>query len=402
MARKERKASRGRLRAAQLQDARQVMLPSSADVCIIGGGAAGLTAAITAAQRGASVAVLECAPICGRTILATGNGRCNLVNTKLDPSLYNDPRFVADATGNSWLDDVRTFFFESGLVWEEESEGRCYPLSRQAASVRNVLIARARRTGALLAPARTTHKVKRDGKGFAVTFAEEWQGGEQATLRAACVVVATGGGVTSTCEGIGLISTPFEPMLCPLACEGLGLSELDGRRAQAQIALMRNGRKVTEQRGEVLFRAYGLSGIAVFNLSRFAQPGDNLVLDLLPGIDYRKALSLSEHTLDGLLDPVVAQALTNATGSVADAVSMAKNLRYSVLGATEIERAQVRRGGLQTKQFDSATLEATVAPGLFACGEALDVDGPCGGYNLAWAWKSGMVAGASAAERSRA
>ncbi len=400
MARKERKTSRGKLRAAQLDAARHVTVPPSVDVCVIGGGAAGLSSAIEAAERGAKVVVLEQAPTCGRTILATGNGRCNLVNVHLDSSLYNDPRFVEDVTGDSWLNDVRTFFLESGLIWEEESEGRCYPLSRQAASVRNVLLARAQRAQAVLAPARTVRKVKRDGEGFVVSVAEEWEGGGQAALHATCVVVATGGGVSSTCEGLGLESTPFEPMLCPLACEGQRLAELDGRRAQARAILMRNGKEVASQRGEVLFRTYGLSGIAVFNLSRHAQPEDDLVLDLLPTVDLEQARSLTTHMLDGLLDPVIAQSLTAVTNTSTEAVAMAKRLRYSVLGITETERAQVRRGGLRTGQFDPTTLETTAIPGLFACGEALDVDGPCGGYNLAWAWKSGMVAGASAAERS--
>ena len=402
MARKQKKTSRSKLRAAQLDAARNATVPTSVDVCVIGGGAAGLAAAIAAAEKGAKVVVLEQAPTCGQTILATGNGRCNLVNARLDSSLYNDPRFVEDATGSSWLNDVRTFFLESGLVWEEESEGRCYPLSRQASSVRNVLLARAQRARVVLAPARTVRSVERDGKGFMIAFAQEWEGGGRASLHTTCAVVATGGGVSSTCEGMDLESSPFEPVLCPLSCEGLGLAELDGRRAQARVFLTRSGDVVTNQRGEVLFRTYGLSGIAIFNLSRYAQPGDCLTLDLLPTVDLGQARSLATHTLDGLLDPVVARALITATNTSTDAVTMAKDLRYRVLGTTETERAQVRRGGLQTKQFDPTRLEATAVPGAFACGEALDVDGPCGGYNLAWAWKSGMVAGTSAAERSHA
>ena len=189
-------------------------------------------------------------------------------------------------------------------------------------------------------------------------------------------------------------------MLCPLACEaptGVSLASLDGRRAHAVARLLRNGTVVAREEGEVLFRGYGLSGIAAFDLSREARAGDVVSLDLTCGLDEGRARDLvrAADGCAGILDPSIARELN-------DSLELARDLRLVVRGPAEPERAQVTRGGLVTGQFDPATLEARGMPGLFACGEALDVDGACGGFNLAWAWKSGMVAGGAAARAAGA
>ena len=178
----------------------------------------------------------------------------------------------------------------------------------------------------------------------------------------------------------------------------MALGELDGRRAHVVARLVRDGREVAREVGEVLFRPYGLSGIVVFDLSRHARPGDVVSLDLTCGLDRERARELAgaAGSCAGVLDPVIAGALGQ------DALDQALDLRFVVQGPAEPERAQVTRGGLLTGQFDPATLEARERPGLFACGEALNVDGACGGFNLAWAWKSGLVAGRAAAGRRAA
>ncbi|MBE5023777.1 NAD(P)/FAD-dependent oxidoreductase [Olsenella sp. DSM 107455] len=365
-------------------------MPGRCDVCVVGGGAAGLAAAIAAAEAGASVVVLERAPECGRTILATGNGRCNLSNARLAWGRYNDPGFVEAVCGERFGADVLDFFEGCGLAVAEEGDGRLYPLSRQASSVREVLLARAERAGAVLAPAREVTGVERGGDGWRVTYGGVGSG----TVAARSVVLSVGGG-EGLLRSLGLACTPFEPVLCSLACEapaGVSLDELDGRRAHATARLLRDGAEVARETGEVLFRPYGISGIAVFDLSRSARPGDVVSLDLTCGLEAERASRLFARAggCAGLLDPVVARAL-------GDSLETARDLRLVVLGPAEPERAQVTRGGLLTGQFDPATLGARDLPGLFACGEALDVDGACGGFNLAWAWKSGLVAGSAAA-----
>ena len=362
-------------RRAELERAAAaVSLEGAWDVIVCGGGAAGLAAAIAAAEQGARTAVVEGALECGRSILATGGGRCNFANRALEPGRYNDPAFVEAVCGDAFLGDVLEFFRASGLAWTEE-DGRLYPMSLSAASVRDVLLARAERAGAVLACGRRVERVE---PGAVITSRER--------IDARSAIIACGGGAL---PDLPLASRPAQPVLCPLSCEGLPFDELDGRRVRAEVALVRDGAEIARERGEVLFRGYGLSGIVIFDLSRAACAGDDLVLDLAPDLDADKFAYLVDRaggSAAGIIDPLVAAVL-----------GARKNVSARVLGAAETSHAQVSRGGLATSQFDPATLMAPSHPGLFACGEALDIDGACGGFNLAWAWKSGMVAGRAAA-----
>lgn len=396
------KIARSQLRERALDAAMKVAPPKIADVCVVGGGASGLACAITAAEEGASACVLEEALECGRTILATGNGRCNFTAADLAPSFYNHPDFVESAVGQDMADEVFAFFLASGMAWAAD-DTRCYPLSRQAASVRDVLLARAQRAGVLLLPGRGAKKLESQSKGWKVSFSGE--AGEGALL-ASCAVLA-GGGHLAEALVPQLPRIAPEPILCPLALKGLPLETLDGRRAHGRATLLREGQKIAEEAGEFLFRPYGLSGIAVFNLSRLAEPGDTLALDLAP--DYA-ASQLSRlirlaHTAEGVSDPRLAELLWKREGGDSDRIAQAlKALSFTVEGRTDTGHAQVTRGGLAISSFAS-TLEADPAlagsRGLFACGEALDIDGPCGGYNLGWAWTSGMKAGTEAAKAAR-
>lgn len=404
MAGRRQKPTRAKLRAEQERAAARVIVPGTTDVCVVGGGAAGLVAGIVAAEAGASAVVLERDLACGRTILATGNGRCNFANAVLDPGLYRGSSFVGAVCGGGWLDDVLRFFTESGLAWAKEDGGRLYPLSRQAASVRNVLLERARRAGVVLAPAREV--IRLDAETGAGPISVAWRdrfGDEETHELAARRVILSVGGRGERPAGLEELPTRApSPVLCPIACQGPAglLDALDGRRVQCEATLLRDGRWAATETGEVLFRSYGVSGIAAFNLSRHAMPGDVLSLDLLPSLDETRARRLAKHTPDGLLDPAIAGVLVGLTSGNEKAVSLAKHFELAVTGIAQPEKAQVTRGGFVTDCLDPTSLAASSMPWLHACGEALDVDGPCGGYNLAWAWKSGMVAGAAAAKEA--
>lgn len=421
MSRQRATKSRTSARHQQLAQAAQVHLPHTCDVAVAGGGAAGLAAAICAAEDGASVVVLERAPECGRTILATGNGRCNFCNADLAPSHYNNQSYVRRVCGATHLDDVLGFFTQCGMAWTQE-DGRLYPISRQASSVRDVLLARAHRAGVILAPARQVRHVARTSHGIRVDVLGLYSEAQpHESLYAGAVILACGGGEFPGAQELGLRLSACRPVLCSLACEDGPLHVLDGRRAHAELTLWRNGNPLLHQRGEVLFRDYGLSGIVVFDLSRTAQPGDEITVDLLPGMAQPKAERLADaaRSLAGLVDPAIAQVITplahkgwwpqhmqakapyDGTGQLRHSLQLARRLPFRVTGLADPKRAQVTRGGLVTSQFDPSTLECTSVTGVFACGESLDVDGACGGYNLAWAWKSGMVAGRAAARRSR-
>lgn len=391
-ARANRQGTRSRRRQAALDAAARVQVPGRVDVCVVGGGAAGLAAAVTAAEAGARTLVLERQPECGRTILATGGGRCNFANRDLAPACYNDPTFVEAVVGDDFLGQVLGFFRSCGMAWTEE-QGRLYPLSLSAASVRHVLLARARAAGAVLAPGREVIRAGRDEGLLRVWF--EGPGGVESSVGASCLLLASGGG--DALHGVRLNRHPTRPALCPIACTGLPFARLDGQRVRAEARLMRRGREVTREQGEFLFRDYGLSGIAAFNLSRHVQTGDLLELDLVPSLEAEQVSYLAGRagSLAGMLAPQVAEALEQEGLDP-------KHARLTVRGLAQTELAQVTRGGYATSGFDPATLAAASQPGVFAAGEALDVDGPCGGYNLAWAWASGIVAGRSAAERALA
>ncbi|WP_293814952.1 aminoacetone oxidase family FAD-binding enzyme [uncultured Parolsenella sp.] len=405
-------AARAREREQALAAAAGVALPKRADVAVIGGGASGLACAITAAEAGASVVVLERDLACGRTILATGNGRCNFANAELDPARYRNPEFVSVVMGKpaAALEDILGFFAGCGLVWAEE-EGRLYPRSRQAASVRNVLLARAARAGVTFAPAREVTSLRRRGTSWGIHFDQAWDGCSS-SFDAGAVVVASGGG-SALVRGLGVSVADESPVLCALAAVGPApslLDALDGRRARCVASLTRGGRVVFREAGEVLFRPYGLSGIVSFDLSRRARPGDMVELDLAPDVgawevDTLVASHSGEATaLDGILDPVIAaELIALAGGPGADglawrAAPLVKGLPFRVTGLADEAHAQVTRGGIDVSALSADTLAITGASGLFACGEAIDVDADCGGFNLAWAWSSGLRAGAAAAE----
>ena len=399
--RESRAARQARLERA----ARRVSVPDVCDVCVVGCGAAGTVAATVAAEAGASVVALDAATEVARTILATGNGRCNLSNEHVDPVRYNAPDFVSPILGDDAGERVLTWFDGCGLACTS-IDGRLYPRSLSAASVRDVLLARAAASGATLAPMREVTRIERttgdmaasSGGDLLVTYRESFDGGHERTLHARCVVVALGGprdglACLEPLAGLGLSLAPASPVLCPIACRMDGLAALDGRRATARITLERDGDELAAEAGELLFREYGVSGIAVFDLSRVAAAGDTLRIDLVPEKDeaeVERMLSSRDMrvALRGLVSPEIADALLGsmAEADAAQAARLIKGLRLRVTGLADTGHAQVAR-----------TLAAHGVEGLFACGEALDVDADCGGFNLTWAWLSGQVAGANAA-----
>lgn len=385
-------------------------------VAIIGGGAAGLCAAVAAARQGAAVALFESGPRVGRKILASGNGRCNLSNLAVSPSAYNHPGFVEPVLAAHPCEEVRSFFGDIGLLTYADEEGRVYPTTNVAASVLEVLRLECAHLGV------ETHT------GFEVVglstgsgsdgFEVSSQGG--GTLQADAVVVATGGG-TSLLADAGHTLVPYAPVLGPLKTELSLIRGLSGVRVRCAASLLDDtGTAVATERGELLFRDYGVSGIMVFDLSRFLEAGSVLSIDFFPDASLPEleamlaersatlAWRTAETFFDGMLHSRVAQAVVRAAGLGPTTpvpelprdrlAALLKDFRLDVIGSGDATQAQVTRGGAAVAEFDPATMESRLTGGLFAAGEVLDIDGRCGGFNLHWAWASGIVAGERAAQ----
>lgn len=403
-------------------------------LAIIGGGAAGLAAAVAAARAAKEAAaplrvvVLEADERVGRSILATGNGRCNFTNARIEAGLYRNADFVAGALESlearaarqGAANAVQAFFASLGLVWREEGEGRMYPYANKASSVLDVLRGAAAFLGveercecpiAFVDAPRGSH----------ARFTLRTEDGE--FIRADAVVVACGG---RAAHGL-LPSFDYEhprAVLGPLATDARLARQLDNIRVRCDARLLRAGEEVACERGEVLFRKYGLSGIAVFNLSRFARRGDVVRLDLLPSLEaseleawararYKTLAFLAGGSLTcgayarGLFLRQVARVVLKHAGfgedvlcARADAplvIAAFKEIDFAVEGMADERQCQVHRGGFSVGAVDPCSMRSREVPGLYLAGEALDVDAPCGGYNLHWAWASGMLAGRSAA-----
>lgn len=419
-------------------------------LAIIGGGAAGLAAAVAAARElraigageGAAIEVVEADERVGRSILATGNGRCNFSNACIDAGAYRNAEFVgealralADAAAGGpgagkqppqVTDPVLAFFADLGLAWREEGEGRLYPLANKASVVLDVLRSAARDLGVAEVCGCAVEEIvvpERPGGRFHLRCA----GG--VVRHADAVIVAVGGAPAEGLLPPAFPRVPAQAVLGPLRTDTAVVRQLDNIRVRCAVSLVRpgggGGKPIAREEGELLFRSYGVSGIAVFNLSRFAEPGDELAVDFLPQVDVpgaeglvrarRKRLAAQgrafsgEDVLRGLLLPPVARAVLKRAGLVpeaplakGDAPALARALKafsLTVEGVGDARQCQVARGGLDVGAFDPATMEAHGLPGLFAVGEALDVDAPCGGYNLHWAWATGILAARTAAAR---
>jgi predicted Rossmann fold flavoprotein len=378
------------------------------DVLVIGGGAAGLMAAIAAARTGAQVTLLEQGERLGKKILVTGNGRCNLSNTALTAAggfaQYNQPDFVAPTLSRYDFAALQKVFEELGLLTIADERGWVFPRSRWANSVLDVLVGAQRRLGVAVVCGRKVARVAPAAAGgFVAETAKE-------SFSCSRLVLAYGGAAV----GLALAKQPMNapvPILGPLKTDGDSIKGLDGVRAHCRATVLRKDEPVVHEVGEVLFRSYGVSGIAIFNLSRFTQSGDELSLDFFCELSHDELLALlsrrsrtsADEFFEGMFHTRVASAVMRRAGlRSSEAVSdnklneiatICKDYRLSITSQADKKQAQVMRGGFSPEGFDAQTLESRTYPGLYAAGECLDVDGPCGGFNLHWAFASGLVAG---------
>ena len=394
-------------------------------VVIIGGGASGMAAALTAAEgKENTVILLERQSRVGRKLLATGNGRCNLTNTGAALKNYHgqNPAFALPSLQAFPPEEVITWFRSLGLVTTEQYGGRVFPLSESAGSVLDVLRFALASAGVAVHAGETAKRLeKSDGKLTVTT--------DLAVYRADAVIVAcggkAGGKLGGVSDGYDLLSslghrcTPLYPALVPLKTDTDFPRSLKGVRAEAAIRLVRGGKLCGKSRGELQFTEKGVSGPAAFDLSREASVGGGeLILDFLPDLPEEEVLTLlcrrqelspeleNGSIFAGMLHSRLGMAVVRASGlrpsgnigeltarDVSALLQTAKAFCLCVTGTDSFDNAQITAGGICTDGFDPDTLESRLVPRVFACGEVLDLDGDCGGYNLQWAWASGRKAG---------
>ena len=398
-------------------------------IAVIGGGAAGMMAALAAAESGEHrVLLLERQARVGRKLAATGNGRCNLTNLGAEERRYHgaDPTFVRPALAAFGPERTLAFYRSLGLLTVSEAGGRVYPYSDSANSVVDVLRFSLDARGVETLPGTPAEALFHVKRGFSLRTPEGALEADRVIL--ACGGAAGGklGGVRDgyrLLESLGHRITPLRPALVQLRTGEGSTRALKGVRAQAALCLKKGERILGKGAGEVQFTEYGLSGPAVFDLSRLSEEGSEMELDVLPRWSLEEVLDLLRRRAEvlpahpagnlftGLVHNRLGRVLLAAEG-IAEARPMgslkgselqalayrAKRYCHRITGDLGFDHAQVTAGGADTAEFWPETMESRIVPGLYAVGEVLDVDGDCGGFNLQWAWSSGRAAGKAAAK----
>lgn len=386
-----------------------------------------MIAALSAAECGAEVVLFERQARVGRKLAATGNGRCNITNLNANAESYRGtiPTFARFALESFNAEDALNYFRSFGLLCISEDSGRCYPYSDTANSVVDILRFALDSANVQTKCAEPVRLLERMQTGFRVFCEAE-------SVDVDRVIVACGGQAGAKLGGVrdgytmlehfGHSCTKLRPALVQLKTAGNFTRALKGVRANCEVQVIRGGKKAAQSSGELQFTEYGLSGPIIFDLSLEArmQERSELEVDFLPIINHAALMELllqkvqrlpnlsSDELFTGLLQNRLGKMLVKecafsgktlkelTQSELFRACGKAKKMTFSVTGDLGFDAAQVTSGGISVAEFDDKTMESRLCKGLYACGEVLDIDGPCGGYNLQWAWASGRAAGLAA------
>lgn len=406
------------------------------EIAILGGGAAGLMAAVSAARAAggkAEITVIEKNARVGKKLLTTGNGRCNLSNNELTGEAYSgslakSAARLFETRGSAY---IREYFRTLGLYTRADCEGRIYPMSSSASSVLDVLRLKLCEYGVRELCGTEVEKVTQEKDGLYYLH------GAESAITCRALVMTTGGraAVKGGNAGYGLLKplghtcTKLFPSLCPVPVKSGALRSLKGQRCACTVTLKNGGQALARERGELQFTENALSGICVFQLSRqcaqLINQGESPVLcaDLLPDVEYRELYeelirrvkednTQIEELLTGILSKRIALSalkegglspLGRRVGEIKEKqlkrlCQILKGWEFEAAPPGSFQQAQVTAGGIPAKELDMEKMASRKKDGLYFAGELLDLDGKCGGYNLHWAWVSGIIAGKSAAE----
>ncbi len=407
-------------------------------VAVIGAGASGMMAAITAADAGARVVLIEHKDRIGKKILSTGNGRCNFTNIHQEPVCYHseNPLFPWRIIEKFNARDTISFFLQIG-VYSKNRNGYLYPNSDQASAVLDALRMEIDRLGIEVRTGTECREICPGKRGFKIRVQSER--GE--FIRADRVILCTGskaapvtgsdGSGYALAKSLGHRIIPVLPALVQLRCEGSFFKSIAGVRAVGTVSVWSGMECIARDTGEIQLTDYGISGIPVFQVSRYAaqllyeKREAEAVLDFMPDFTKEQTgafLSARAKTrpdkplemfLIGLFHKKLSDLWVRLSGiargkhagdltekEIEKLTGLIKEFRVRITGTNSFDQAQVCRGGVDTSEADPDTLESRYIPGVYFAGELLDVDGMCGGYNLQWAWSSGYTAGRCAAGES--
>ena len=384
-------------------------------VLIVGGGASGLMAAIMAARNGAAVTVLEQNEKPGKKICATGNGRCNLTNLVMPEDAYRGthPAFVKDALKQFTVKNTLDFFAQIGICTVNKN-GYIYPRSLQAQSVVDVLCMEARNLGVKLKTNQKVTSVSGKKNRWKV-ITQDWQYECDALILAngsrASAISGSDGSGYDLAKALGHPVIPVYPALTGLKCKGAFFKTWAGVRAEGKVSLYIDNSCVKSEQGELQLTEYGISGIPVFQLSRYAvcalreKSSVSVKIDFFPEMTEKELSDFLDNRQKAcpyknkkeLLTGMFPEKLIKVLCSQKELISSIKSLTLPVSDGMSYTQAQVCTGGVDTAKVSSRTMESLLRPGLYFTGELLDIDGTCGGYNLQWAWSSGAAAGRHAA-----
>lgn len=404
-------------------------------VLVIGGGAAGMMAAISAANSGALVTLYEKNNSLGKKLLQTGNGKCNITNKNLRLDCYysSAPDKLNNYFGQFDSEDTISVFQGMGLILKDDN-GYIYPACEQASVVRNILLNKMLGMGIEICYETIVTKIETNAGGQYVVYTDS---DSRVFDR---VVIATGSyaglrkteRIDSSIDGYSLAYhmghkiIPVKPALTQVVCKNDFCKDISGVRVDCIVSLGMDGTYVGSEYGQLQLTDYGVSGIPIFQLSRIIAADPNheyeFVVDMMPGVSEDTFIQMMESRIlanqgatvsaffEGLLNTKLNSLLIRLAGlkeddivntdtedAIITAVSMVKCLRFDVKETRGFENAQCCSGGVSLYDI-SDSCESIYSPGLYFCGEILDVDGKCGGYNLQWAWTTGYIAGEAAAK----
>jgi len=395
---------------------------------IIGAGATGLCAAITVARAGRKVTLLEQNSKIGKKILVSGNGKCNIDNRYIDNKRFHsqDPKFIEEVLNGYDYKSVESFFASIGLELIEGKEGKMFPMSLQSSSVVELLEYEAKRVGVQIICDCAVASISKEDDMFIVGTVQGIKTCEKLLLASGSPAAPQLGGSNSGyafATKMGHTLIPRHPSLVQLCSEETWVKECAGVKVAGSAQLYANGEYITEKKGDLLFTNYGISGLAILDLSREVSihlanyDYCELNLDLIPELSKEKLTNLllkriqedSDKPLSLWLQGVINKKLIPVIlkqskckaniekelnrKEINKIVHTIKNLKLSINDTKGFKGAEVATGGINTTEVNPKTMESKLIPNLFFAGEILDVDGDRGGFNFHFAWVTGMKIG---------